>query len=122
MGAKYTNAEMELMLEQASKHLDRTDIIGYAAARNVRALQGELEAYVAIRDKLIMKHGEPDVDADGNMVGTTSILPGSEAFAKFVDEIGPIMNAEGEPKLTRLPFTEAIGKISGTELEWMFED
>lgn len=122
---RYTNQEMDQMLGQLKPLLERRDVIGYAAARNSRILTEELTEYTKVRDELVMKYGEADEDADGNPTGSVSLSVTSANFPKFVDEIERFATITHEPKLFRLKFEEAIGKLSGTELlavEWMFED
>ncbi|WP_165170707.1 hypothetical protein [Adlercreutzia sp. ZJ242] len=122
---KYSNHDMEQMLDAVEHHLDRRDVIGYAAARNSRILRDELREYLKVRDELVMKYGEADVDEKGNPIGSVSLQVTSEKFPDFLDEIGRFSTIEHEPDLFKLKYDEAIGQLSGKELlelEWMFED
>lgn len=122
---KYTNNEMEQMLAAVEKQLERKDIIGYAAARNARILRNELSEYTSVRDELVMKYGEADLDEDGKPTGSVSLSIESDKFPQFVEEIERFARIEHEPNIFKLKFEEAIGQLSGSELldlEWMFED
>ena len=122
---KLTNFEMEQMLGKLDKHLSRKDVIGYAVARNVRILRNELCEYFKVRDELVMKYGEADLDDEGNPKGTVSLGFDSPKFAEFNDEIQRFATIEHEPTIFKLKFEQAIGELSGSELlelEWMFED
>ena len=120
-----TNIQMEQMLASLQKHLDRGDMIGYAAARNTRVLEGELVEYFAKRNELAVKYGEPEKDGEGNETGRVSIQPMSDNFVLFIEELGKFAEIEHEPNLFKIDYAEAIGNLSGSELldiDWMFED
>ena len=122
---KFKNAEMEQMVGALGKHLERRDVIGYAAARNTRVLCGELEEYMKVRDELILKYGEPDVDEDGNQKDTVSLKFDSPLFADFSAELEKFAAIEHEPNVFKLKYEQAIGELSGSELlelDWMFEE
>lgn len=122
---KYTNAEMDQMLTALEPMLERRDVIGYAAARNSRILRTELTEYLDVRDELVKKYGENDVDEDGNPTGQISIEFDSPNFGKFMDEFERYSSISHEPDIYKLKYDEAIGKLSGSELlsiDWMFED
>lgn len=115
----YSNAQLERMAGVLEKHLSRTDLIGYAAARNTRIIGDEILDYEQLKDRLIMRYGEESGD------GSYSIKPGSEGFAKFLAEIKEWAEAESDPAFYKIPSKEVIGKLSGTEIleiDWMLED
>lgn len=121
----YKNIEMEQMIAALDKHLERTDIIGYAAARNTRILMNEAREYFDRREKLIQKYGKDQVDDDGNPTGRKELRFDSPEFKEYSDEIQEWALIEHVPDLYRIPMSECIGKISGRnilELEWMLED
>lgn len=123
--AKYKNIEMEQMLASLEKYLDRTDKIGYAAARNTRILRSETQEYFTRREQLVEKYGKPQLDDDGNPTGLTELRFDSPEFLEYAKEIEEWALIEHQPNLFKLKFEEAIGQLSGTELleiEWMFED
>lgn len=120
----YKNIEMEQMIAALEKHLQRTDLIGYAAARNTRILRGECSEYLERREELIGKHGEPELDDDGEPTGRSVLSVNSDAFKRYAEEIEQWALIEHEPKLYTIPITEALNAISGSEIleiEWMFE-
>lgn len=122
---KYKNIEMEQMIDSLSKFLGRSDIIGYAAARNTRILRDEAQEYLKKRDELVGKYGRPKVDEEGNPTGLIELRIDSEAFAEYAREIEEFALIEHEVDLFKLNYEKAIDRISGAdllEIEWMFED
>lgn len=120
----YNNAEIEGMLQSLPEYLERKDVIGYAAARNARILQTELTEFEQKRDALIMEYGEQDTDEQGNYVGYR-VNPESDTFANFVEALNELAQIELDVDIFKIPYEEAIGKLSGIELlkiDWMFED
>ena len=118
---RLTNYEMARRLDQLDQLLDRTDVIGYAAARNARVLSQACSEYLQMQDRLICELGVPDTDEEGQETGSMRLDFDSPSFAEFrraMDEIAPI-------ELFRLPEGEAVGKLSGRQLldlGWMFEE
>ena len=122
---KFTNYEMEQMVGALAKHMERKDVVGYAAARNTRILQTELSEYMGVRNELVMKYGEMDVDEQGNPTGSVSLSPTSENFGKFVEEIERFASLTHQPDIFKIPVEEVVGKLSGTEIleiDWMLEE
>lgn len=121
----YTNEQMRIMLESLSGVLDRADLIGYAAARNTRALRDCAAEYLARVDALAREYGEPVLDGEGNPTGAVVVPFESPRFAEFEERMAEWGGIEHEPDLYRIPVSEAIGKLSGTQmlaLDWMFEE
>ena len=121
----FKNAEMERMLGTLQKHLDRRDVIGYAAARNTRILRNELQEYTERRDELVRKYGKPDTDEEGNQTGSVSLAFDSPDFVKFAEELEQYATIEHSPSLMQIDYEQAIGLLSGSEileLEWMFKE
>ena len=121
----YKNIEMEQMIGALEKHLDRTDMIGYAAARNTRILMNEAREYFERREKLIQKYGKDQVDDKGNPTGRKELRFDSPEFKEYSDEIQDWALIEHSPNLFKIPASECIGKLSGRDmldLEWMLED
>ena len=53
------------------------------------------------------------------------IDPSMDDFPAFLEELQQIANRESKVTVETLPYAEAIGKISGTQLlalDWMFEE
>lgn len=119
------NARMAEMLHQLAPLLPRRDRIGYAAARNFRALSDSLTEYHAFRNGLIEKYGEPDTDEDGNVLPTVSIKMGSPGFKAFCDEMKPLNETAHAVELMTIPYADVVGVLSGEEIlavDWMLED
>lgn len=120
----YKNIEMDRMLGELAPFLDRTDKIGYAAARNTRILRSETAEYFARREQLIMKYGEEELDEDGSPTGQTMLRFDSPAFREYAKEIEEWANIEHAPNLFIIPAREVVGKLSGNEIlsiEWMLD-
>lgn len=120
-----TNFKMEELQNTLIPFLDRTDIIGYYAARNFRNLNNHISEYLEIKERLVRKYGKPCKDEQGNDTGRIEVAYDSPVFSKFIDELMPIGNIEQEIDVFKLPFAEAIDKLSGNELlsiDWMFEE
>lgn len=125
MNKPITNHQMAFMLQQLEQLLDRTDIIGYAAARNHRILSTEAAEFLTIQNQLIMDLGEPELDEDGNETGRIGIKVGTHEFEEFQKKLNALAPIESTPDIFQIPMKEAIGKISGRqllELEWMFTE
>lgn len=112
--AEYTNGEMERMVDALSPLLPRADLIGYAAARNTRLLRSAAAEYYGMRERLIAKHGEPFVDGSG--VRRMRIGPDSPNVEAYKADIAEFQRISHEVELYRIPSTEAVGKLSGSEL------
>ena len=69
----FSNAEMDSMSTVLEKHLWRSDLVGYAAARNKRILDAEIVEYLQKKDSLIIKYGTEEIDAEGNPTGNVSL-------------------------------------------------
>lgn len=121
--AAYTNDQMLGMLRSLEPVLDRTDLIGYVAARNARVLQDCAREYLDRLDALMAEYGEPLTDEEGRPTGQLVVPFASERFAEFDTarrEWAPIAH---RPNLYVLPVEEALGNITGAQLlalDWMF--
>lgn len=110
---------------QLTPLLERSDIVGYVAARNTKILSDLIVEYVQMRDKLIVKYGDRVLDDKGKETGEIALYAESDNFSEFLDEIRPYAEIEQEVNLVTLKYEQAIGLLSGTELlefDWMFED
>ena len=120
-----SNFKMEQLINSLKPFLDRTDIIGYAAARNSRRLSDQTVEYFMKRDELIMKYGKRELDGNHKETGRSVLNQTDPNFSRFVDEITPIGEIEHEVDIYKVPFEKAIDNLSGTELlsiDWMFEE
>ena len=119
------NYQMDNMLRALEPLLERRDIIGYAAARNARLLREQLTEYHGVRDELVEKYGERELDEEGNETGRMRVSPSSERFRDFIDELQRYADISHDFDPFRIKYTEAIGNLSGQEMlavDWMFED
>ena len=92
---KMTNAEMVQKIDQLSKYLDHVDIIGYAAARNIRRLQDASLEYTKRRDEVLTQYGEVEFDENGKDTGrryVTSESPHYQDVIEALDDIGNFHN------------------------------
>ena len=120
----YTNFQMENMVESLKPLLSRTDVVGYVAARNIRALQNELEEYFQMKNKFITELGTEELGEDGKPTGNVSIKVGSKEFDSFMDKMKPIGEARCYPSLFKLDADECIDRMSGKQMldfEWMID-
>lgn len=122
---KLTNQKMCEMITALEPLLERTDILGYLAARNTKLLSEATAEYEEFKNSLVIKYGKPDLDDDGNELPTVSICPGYDGWEKYVKEMESIMNVEQEFTPVTTSYEDAIGVLSGKELlnlDWMFHD
>lgn len=121
---KYTNARLAVMRQSIAPMLDRTDIIGFVAARNARAIDSELREFYEKRDELIRELGTEEVGEDGEPTGSTRIDRGTPEFAEFARRIEEYAEVECEANICTVPVAKAEGLLSGSEMlevEWMFD-
>ncbi len=122
---KISNIRMDGYIDSLAPFLDRRDKIGYAAARNTRRLQEASMEYSKLREDLINKYGEPEIDKDGNETGRYMLEVRSENFKKFQNEIEEIAKIEHDVQIFKLPYDYVIEKLTGSEIleiDWMLED
>lgn len=120
-----TNMQMEQMVDSLMKYLDRRDIIGYAAARNVRILSNELTEYMAFKSDLFRKYGEKELDDDGKPTGNMFISLESENLKDYMSQIEDIAKAKSNPEIFKIDYGQALDVLSGKEIleiDWMFEE
>ena len=125
MSQMLKNSEINSRILQLKPFLNRKDKIGYAAARNTRVLSNQLIEYNTIRNELIQKYGEPDLDENGMDIGTVSIKISSPKFLDFCKELEPFNNIEHEVEFMVLKYEEVIGILTGEEIltiDWMLSD
>lgn len=122
---KFKNIEMEQMVKALEPLLDRTDIIGYVAARNTRILRTETTEYASLRDELVCKYGEPEKDENGRDTGRYALAFNSPNWKDYEKEVTEWAMVEHEVNLMKLKPEDIIGKLSGSQilkLEWMIEE
>lgn len=118
----YTNDQMLAMLESLDPVLDRTDLVGYVAARNARVLQDCAGEYIARIGALMEEYGRPETDGEGRPTGRVIVPYDDERFAEFDAKRREWAGIAHRPNLHILPIGEALGNLSGRqmlELDWM---
>lgn len=121
---KIKNGQMSQYINSLEKFLNRSDMIGYAAARNTRFLQNQLIEYENLKDSIIMNYGEPELE-NGKETGRYMLSKDSPNFMKCIEEIDKYANIEHKVKVFKIPYSEVIGKLTGSEIldiDWMLED
>lgn len=120
----YTCFQMEGMSNKVQSLLNKDDVVGYVAARNIRVLQNELEDYLVMKNKFITELGSDELDENGNPTGNVSIKVGTEQFDKFMEKMKPIGETTSNPSIFKLDAEECIDKLTGMqmlEFEWMID-
>lgn len=121
---KYKNIEMEQMITALEPLLKRTDIIGYAAARNTRLLKNEVTEYMNRRNELVCKYGEPVKDENGAPTGAYQLKIYSANWKEYEAGIAEWALIEHECNLMTVKPEDVIGKLTGEEIfniDWMIE-
>jgi len=116
---------MENKINSLEKFLNRQDIIGYAAARNIRRLQDASVEYTTIREELLHKYGTDEIDKNGQPTGRVGLQVSSPAFKDFKAEIEPYAIIEHEVPIFKIPYETVCGELTGSEIleiDWMLED
>lgn len=120
-----SNLEMERVVEVLNPLLDRADMIGYVAARNVKAVKDALQPYMQTKDALVMKFGREVQDDHGNPTGVTMVAESDECYQEFLEEIIPIASDIQDVEIRKLKYEDVAGKLSGNEilaLDFMLEE
>lgn len=113
---KLTNYMMDAMIERLKPFLERSDIVGYAAARNVRKLQDGCLEFQTKRQDLVMKYGTEQVDDEGNPTGSYVIKEGQEGYEETKGVLETLANLEHEVEIYQIPIEDTIGILSGREM------
>ncbi len=120
-----SNADILNKIDSLHPFLDRNDMIGYCAARNSRRLMDASLEYSKKQQEIMNLYGDNELDIDGNPTGRIVIQIGSENFHKFKAAITPYSILEHEVTIMKIPYSEVIGKLTGSEIleiDWMLED
>lgn len=119
-----TNFKMEDYINSLSAFLDRCDIIGYAAARNIRLLQNGNIEYQNIKLNLLQEYGDTIKDDNGNPTGEYTIDTSNENFNYVKEQLDISGNAEHEVTIFTITYEDVINKLTGNEIleiDWMIE-
>ncbi len=121
----FSNIEMKEKITSLEPLLSQCNIIGYAAARNARALMDASTVYSEFERNAIIEYGTPDTDDAGKPIGTSSISPESDNYDEFLKAITPLREIQHEVPIMIINFEIVIGVLSGREIleiDWMLED
>lgn len=119
-----TNQTMEAMIEHLTPYLDRVDIIGYAAARNIRKLKEGCQEFAQKRSELVQKYGH-EILEDGQPTGEWVIEEGAEGYETALEIITNLATIEHDIDLFKVPYEKTIGLLSGSDilnLDFMLEE
>lgn len=123
----HTNAQLEKMQADLSPLLGRRGLLGYAAAKNTRAIRDEIAEYIEAKNAAIQELGEPVIDDTGNPTGQVELRFDSPAFAEFQRRMAPLAEVRCEPRLLVIDAKDVMADMTGEEMlavEWMlrFDD
>ena len=119
------NVILEKYIETLSKYLDRSDIVGYAAARNYRKISDCLIEFNDKKEELLEKYGVKETDSEGNFTGNMSINPTNPNYDIFMDSYDLYANIEHDVEIFKIKYDKVIGVLTGSEIleiDWMLED
>lgn len=122
---KFTNLQMEQMVEDLCPHLDRTDELGFAVIRNTRLLIDALQEFQKFKNELVVEYGEEVTDADGKPTGKYTVLKTSENWDKVATALKEWENIEVDVPIHTVSWEVMAGNISGADIVrigWMLED
>lgn len=120
----YTNFRMEEMVRSLEPLMKRRDLIGYAAARNMRILLSDLTEFEKMKDDLIEQYGTDHVGEDGKPTGRKQVTPDNPKFAEFIAKLNEIGYIEHKPNIMKIVDDDVIGSLSGQEIfdaSWMID-
>lgn len=124
---KMSNIQMEQYVDMLDNpvYLNQRNIIGYAAARNIRFMKNAMIEYNTHKDELIKKYGEAEIGDDGTPTGRIGISIKSPNMKKYANEISEFAIIEHEVPIVMVPYESVIGKLTGSEIleiDWMLKD
>lgn len=121
----FNNFDMSILLQTLEKHLDKSDVIGYAAARNYRRISDAMFEYNHTKNELLAKYGNEAVDDDGNKLGTYYIEPKNQNYQLVKDKLEKLGAIEHEVVIFTISYEDVLNKLTGREiidLDWMLDD
>ena len=122
---KISNVVALAYIQTLQEFLDRTDILGYAAARNIRKLTDATIEYNKCRNELIVKYGVPLKDENGNLTGQYEIRFDSPNFKEFSEQIENFDTIEHDIEIMTIPYSDVFEKLTGSQIlsiDWMLKD
>ena len=100
---KLTNVQMDNYLQAMQNISEKiTGKLAYVVARNMRKISEELVEYQNLKNNAIFKYGEIGED------GRASILIGSDAFKKFVEEMDEYADISHEVAIQKITQAELL--------------
>lgn len=121
---KLSNEKMEAMIASCKNLLQRTDIIGYASAKNCHTFRDHIAEFIEIKERLVREHGTPQLDENGNGTGFFKISPDMKGYQEVIQKILKLAAIESEVNIFKIPISEVKGKLTGSEMleiEWMID-
>ena len=113
---KYSNYDLEDMAKKLEPVLNRSDLLGYVAARNYKLILDTVNEYVQIKNDLVRRYGEPAKDGDGNETGEFSISTSDPRFAEFKKDFEEIATYEHEIEFHKVPAERCIDALTGRQI------
>lgn len=113
---KVKNSEASRMIQAMRPLLDKTGVVGYAAAYNTRALIDKAREYLSLYDAKMRELGDAELDEDGNETGRYTLHAGTPEYLSFIEEVGPIGDIEHEVDLVLVPAGQASESATGEEM------
>ena len=121
---KLTNFEMETYVSMLEPFLDRSDKIGYAAARNTRYLMDACADYSKIKVKLLEAYGTELKDEKGNGTGEMIISADDPNFDLVKKQLATSGEISHEVTIYKISYDDVIDKLTGREIlqiDWMID-
>ena len=122
MTLEMTNEAMREALESTTPLLEKTGYVGYAAARNVRALQMAAKEYLDIYSEAASKYAVPE-EVDGKETGRYFIPKDSDNMQHFLEDIKLYVGIKHRITICVLEYTDAIEQLTGQQIlacDYMF--
>lgn len=123
MNLELSNAQFDALEDTLEKYLDRTDKLGYVAARNYHVIGEKLYPFMVLRDNVIRKYGVKS-DKSDSVHDEYKITKDSEHYDDALKEITDAGAIKIDVDIMTIDASELEGKLSGrqlVELAWMLE-
>lgn len=115
-----SNALIDAALPSLKRLSERSDVIGYAAARNYRTMADAIREFYQLKDGIAKKYGKPVLDDDGNETGEYHVPIDCPAM----NDIFSAMMDTQKLDVYSIPAADALNKIPGQDiinLDFMFD-
>lgn len=104
--------------------LDRSDVIGYAAAYDTRMLTTTAQEYIELFSEKLKEYGKPELDAHGRQTGRWYVDGGTEQARMFREDTAEWGAVEHDVDLMTVPASKAEGELTGRQMlavGWLFD-